>query len=70
MAGEVAPAGHAVKLGFVLQSHAAMPRQRFDKVGTGVVAGAPVFATGVAQADNQFDRCQCGSSGRMAQRGI
>ena len=63
MTGEVAPTGHSMKFGFFLQWHATVACQRLYKIGAGVMAGAPVFATGVAQADNELDRGQCEGNG-------
>ena len=43
-----------------------MPGQRFNEIGAGIVPGAPVFATGVAQSYYQLD---CSQRGCRLQRG-
>jgi hypothetical protein len=52
--------GQSKKARFFLQRCPALSGQCLYEVGTGVMASAPVFTTGVAQSNNEFDGSQVG----------
>ena len=55
------------KTGLGAQRSAVLPGQFFREVGTGVVPGTPVFATGVTEANDQLD---CSQRAPPAARGL
>ena len=63
MARQSDPAGQTKKPRFRLHRHATRFSEFFNEIGTGIVASAPVFATGVAKSHNELYVRQCACEG-------
>ena len=63
MARQGDPAGETKKSGFRLHWGATRFSEFFNEIGAGIMASAPVFATGVAKSHNElyFRQCACRS---------
>ena len=59
MTGKRNPSRQATKFGLHPQCTPTLSRERLNKISSGIMASAPVFATGVTQSRNELYSRQC-----------